>query len=428
VPSKRESEFHLAWVTVSYRSVFLSVIALCVVLAIGVYVVFPAQTKAQIDSVSGLMAGWFSKVGFGGSKPGKQTDLSGPQQAHFTNIDGTVRVKKSNSNTWVNADYSLALDKGDVVQTASEGMAKVVFADGTNYTVKQDSLIVIEENSTNAAQQTQVAVQVTTGTVDLATATYSQGSTSQVIVAGATATLAPETSAQVRNDPRTDQHEILVKKGSGEVTRNGEKVRLAEYEKVSFTAETRQLVKAKELAPPTLITPANMLSIFIGPNSRDVGFSWTPMSSATAYQVRVSRNPYFSSLVFEKKLNKTDFKLSGLGEGAYYWSVQSLDSQGRESVESERNRFTIIPKGAENVNLALELEPFVQHGHVIEVRGKTEVTARVMVNGEEVPVIGRDGSFHFFTPPMPNGENVITITAQNSRGGVNTQQKKIVIQ
>jgi len=127
-------------------------------------------------------------------------------------------VKKANSNTWVNADYSLPLDKGDVVQTSSEGMARVVFNDGTSYTIKQDSLIVIEENSANA-QQTQVAVNVTTGTVDLATGTYNQGSSSKVIVAGATASLAPESTAMVHNDPRADQHEILVKIGSGEVTR-----------------------------------------------------------------------------------------------------------------------------------------------------------------------------------------------------------------
>jgi len=30
--------------------------------------------------------------------------------------------------------------------------------------------------------------------------------------------------------------------------------------------------------------------------------------------------------------------------------------------------------------------------------------------------------------PLPTGENFITITAQNSQGGVNTQQKRIVIQ
>ena len=34
------------------------------------------------------------------------------------------------------ADYNVPLEKGDVVQTGSEGMAKIVFSDGTNYTVK----------------------------------------------------------------------------------------------------------------------------------------------------------------------------------------------------------------------------------------------------------------------------------------------------
>jgi hypothetical protein len=121
-------------------------------------------------------------------------------------------------------------------------------------------------------------------------------------------------------------------------------------------------------------------------------------------------------------------KVAALSEGPYYWMVQSIDNRGRESVESEKNRFTVIAKGPEKVVLALELDPFIQHGHVIEVKGKTESNARVMVNGHEVPVIGADGSFRFFTPPMPTGENIITVTAQNARGGVKTQQKKVVIQ
>jgi hypothetical protein len=50
------------------------------------------------------------------------------------------------------------------------------------------------------------------------------------------------------------------------------------------------------------------------------------------------------------------------------------------------------------------------------------------VNGREVPVVGGDGSFRYFTPPLPAGESLITITAQNAKGGVNTLQKKIVIQ
>ena len=202
------------------------------------------------------------------------------QQAHFTALDGTVRVKKGNSNTWVAADYHIPLEKGDVVQTGSEGMAKVVFNDGTSYTVKQDSLIVIEENSANDQQQTNVAVAVSTGTVDLSTATYSQGSKSQVIVAGATASLAPESAAQVRNDPKADQHEILMTKGTGEVTKGNETVKLANWEKVSFQGEHAHLEKAREIGPPTPIAPANMAPLFSnGAPTKDVEFSWTPMTS-----------------------------------------------------------------------------------------------------------------------------------------------------
>jgi hypothetical protein len=65
---------------------------------------------------------------------------------------------------------------------------------------------------------------------------------------------------------------------------------------------------------------------------------------------------------------------------------------------------------------------------VIEIKGKTDPSARVMVNGEEVPMVGGDGTFQYFTPALPQGENVITITAQNSKGGVNTQTKKVVVQ
>jgi hypothetical protein len=51
-----------------------------------------------------------------------------------------------------------------------------------------------------------------------------------------------------------------------------------------------------------------------------------------------------------------------------------------------------------------------------------------MVNGREVPMVTSDGTFHYFTPPLATGEAVITVTAQTSEGGVNTQQKKIIIQ
>jgi len=205
-------------------------------------------------------------------------------------------------------------------------------------------------------------------------------------------------------------------------------VRLTDYERVSFHSDASSMVTHMEIGPPTLIAPPNMMPMFFSGQPKGVEFTWTPMRNTVGYRLRISKNPFFSSTIFDKKVNGTDVQVSGLAEGAYYWEVQSVDAEGKESVESERNRFTLIPKGTEAVSMRLELDPFIQHGHVIEVRGRTESSARVMVNGREVALIATDGSFHYFTPPLPNGESVITITAQNASGGVNTQQKKVVIQ
>ena len=425
--ANRKSGIHVAWTTVTYRSVALLIMAALAVLFIVLRVAFPQFTENSLKAGEHAGSNLLERVA--GMAPVTGSGVLTAQQAHFTALDGTVRVKKGNGNSWVKGDYSIPLEKGDVVQTGSEGMAKVVFNDGTSYTVKQDSLIVIEENSANDQQQTNVAVAVSTGTVDLSTATYSQGSKSQVIVAGATASLAPESAAQVHNDPKADQHEILMKKGAGEVTRNGETVQLANWEKVSFQATETHMEKAKGTGPPTPISPANMAPIFTaGEKTKDVEFSWTAMANAVGYRLRISRNPYFSSTLVDKRVNTADVTVTSLGEGAYYWVVQSYEASGKESVESEKNRFTIIPKGKQTEAIDLELDPFIQHGHVIEVAGKTQVGARVMVNGREVPMISTDGTFHYFTPPLTTGVTVITVTAQTAQGGVNTQQKKIIIQ
>ena len=412
-------KIQIGWTTVTYRSVLLMILAVLSLFTIATYLVFPEPTKKVGNKMWDFTIAKLTNV--------QPKAPKGDQTANFTLIDGTVKVKKVNRNDWINADYQTPLEKGDVIQTSSEGLAKVVFPDGTSYNVKQDSLIVIEENSAND-QQTDVKVNLTSGTVDLSTGTYTQGSKSQVVVAGATASFSKDTAAIVHNDPKADEHKIMVTRGEGDVNRGNESEKITAYEQVSFKSDSPRMTKEKQIAPPTLISPANMLPIFIVDPKDPVQFSWSPVSQAVSYHLLVSRNPYFSSTVIDKRIGGSDTQIASLGEGAFYWEVQSEDINGQSSVESEKNRFTVIRKGPENVPIALELSPLVQHGHVIEIKGKTESTARVMVNGQEVPAVGSDGTFQYFTPPLPNGENLITITAQNTRGGVKTLQKKVVIQ
>jgi FecR protein len=429
VSNNNKPGVYVAWKTVTYRSVIMMMVGAVLILGAIVYAAFPKFTGSTVKAAGHFSAGLLERVA-GLAPPLKGPSAAVSQHASFTALDGTIRVRKANGNSWINADYNVPIEKGDVVQTGSEGMAKIVFSDGTNYTVKQDSLIVIEENSANEQQQTNVSVAVTTGTVDLTTSTYVQGSTSQVIVAGAKASLAPDSSAMVHNNPKDDQHEILVKRGGGEIERNGEVVHLSNWEKVSFQSESKTMERATEIGPPAPITPGNMMPVFIntGDKSKEVEFAWTPMANAAGYRLRISHNPYFSSLLMDRKMETSSVVVTGLPVGAYYWSIQSYDAAGKGSVESEKNRFTIVVRSKEKIDLALDIDPLTQHGHVIEVTGKTEVGARVMVNGREVPIVGDDGTFHYFTPPLPNGENLITVTAQNSKGGVNTHQEKLVIQ
>src|ERR1051326_7918424 len=140
----------IGWTTITYRSVIMAIVGVLVLLGIVLYVAFPNQVKELLNAAQNQMSKW------AGTPPPVQQIKAGPQQANFTAIEGTVRVKKATSNSWINAEQTTPLEKSDVVQTASDGIARINFADGSNYVVKPDSLIVIEENSMNNQQKTNV--------------------------------------------------------------------------------------------------------------------------------------------------------------------------------------------------------------------------------------------------------------------------------
>ena len=414
----KKGGIHVDWTTVSYRSVVLAVLAVIVAGTVACYFVFPDQFRPLFDKVEAAVKNWGPKDG------GAETPVGPSTQAHFTNIDGTVRVKKAVNGQWVKADYGLPLEQGDVVQTMSEGIAKIAFADGSTYVIQQDSLVTIEESTTNSVQQNKVSMRVVNGDITLNTGVLP--STQEVKIDETSTTPAQDSALQAHN--RGSVPEVMVTKGSANFKVGETTEKVEPFEKVAFNAENQTFIKKKEMKPPVLLAPADRMPIFVSAGSRSADLTWTPVEDISTYHVRVSRNPYFSSLEKEAHINGTTWKINGLDEGKYYWVVQSEDDDGHQSIESEKNEFTIVNKGAEGVSLALEIKTLIQHSHVIEIKGNTQPGARVMVNGEQVPGMALDGSFTYFTPPLPTGENLITITAQNEKGGVNTTTKKVVIQ
>ncbi len=405
----------IRWHTVRYRSVALAGIGLLAATGAILLILFPQWRTSLL--------GMFSD-----ESGADAVDTSATRQARFTNLDGGVRIRKANEVEWSAASFEMSLDKGDVVQTAADGVARIAFADGTLYVVKPNTLIVIEENSIpDDRAASRVAVQVTSGVVDLSTPPVT--GESRVLIADAEASIRNRSRAVVSNNPDTNQHQILVSRGGAEVRRGSERVELGEYEQASFGGAGSRLEKRDVVAPPALLTPANMAPVAVREGqTAEVEFTWSAVATADSYRLKISPSPIFATLAVDRTLRSTSVRLPSLREGDYYWTVTSVDSNRRESQESEPSQFSVIRQANEGEILLL-VDRYVQHGKVIEIIGRTEPGATVLVNNEPVFNVAPNGSFKHFTQPLPNtGPNRITITAQNSAGKLATLRQTITIQ
>jgi hypothetical protein len=414
------------WTTISYRTIaFYSTLGLMLVCLIC-YLIAPKYFSRKAASALRSLTAGIVKTGEKDVAPSKR-------EAHFVNIDGTVRVKKPQSPKWMNADYNTALERGDFVQTGSDGVARIIFADGTNYLLKANSLIVVEESGQDpVTRATHVAVQVTSGTVDLATGRFvAPGSTSQVSFSDAVASLGQESRAVVQNDPQKDVHQLTIDTGSANVTRGSTTLSLGQYEGVKFSSQQPGMIRQRVIAPPSLISPVNMaLTVVNDPRSTQIEFRWSAVPGAKEYHFMISPSGMFSNLIVDKKIEgSTSTEISGLDEGVYYWAVASIDAHGVESQPSIANRFNLVQQVSSGNEAFLEVTRIVQHGRVVEVVGRTAPGSTVIINNEQVFNIAPDGTFRHFTAPLASkGSNEITITAQDRHGNTKTIRKTVVIE
>jgi hypothetical protein len=410
------SRVEVYWHTVKYRTVALYVVVVAVILLSAMYLVFPETSASLLKHLSDAV----------GPKDGSVAAISA-KQARFVNLDGKVQVKKVNSVQWTSADYQITLDKGDLVQTGSEGVARIAFADGTTYTVKGDTLVTVEENIVAQDKATKVGVHISSGQVDLATGSWEvPGSKAEVSFENAVASLRENSRAAVRSDPTTQQQEITVASGSAELQRGSEHLDIAQWERASFVAGG-QITKSDVLAPPELAEPLNLAPIIVADPKRDpIHFSWKPVATARMYDFEASTTKMFTHTVTEKKTPGTSVDISGLDPGDYFWRVRAIDEKQNVSDASNPYKFTLVMQGKER-EMLLEVEGTELHGNVVEVTGRTEAGAALIVNGEQVADIRPDGRFHYFTQPMARGSHEIVITGQNRRGGTAIKRVDVVI-
>ncbi|MFB3126259.1 MAG: hypothetical protein ACE1Z8_02135 [Candidatus Acidiferrales bacterium] len=404
------------WTTVTYRSLLFVVLAL---LLAGVSIIILLRP--------GILEQVMAKLTSKGNDDTSAVEEAA--QARFINLDGTVRVKGRDSSQWVNADYRIPLEEGDIIQTGPQGIARITFIDGTTYVVKPNTLIVIEENIALKDRTTRVAVQVTSGAVDLSTGSWEPGSSSVIRFSDAEARMGQNTRAAVTSNPKTQVNEITVAEGSALVSRRDQSIQVGPYERASFRTPDDSLTKEQVLAPPTLLRPRNLEPIIsANPRQEVVRFTWSRVAQANRYRLRLSTSPLLTSTVLDRTVQSSSFRARGLQPGDYYWTVTAFDEKGQESQQSPQYRFSLFEQPASE-ELLLVIDNVVQHGRHIEIIGRTEAGAIVTINAEPVANVRPDGSFrHFIGPLASAGAHSITIVAQNRRGEVVTRKKTVVVQ
>lgn len=404
------------WRAVTYKTVIGYALLAIAIISGGLYLAKPDLYKVVIQKIS-------DKV----SDPEVEPLSADQKHAKFVNLDGKIEVKKVNSVQWVEADFRTSLDKGDQVKTGPDANARITFADGTIYTVKPDTLVTIEENSTENDRPSSVGIGISHGSVDLATPNFSSpDSKAAVSTEDANAQLHSNSRMAVKNDPEKKESEIVVSSGSAQVQRGAEKIDLAAFEKATIPSGGA-IQKSTVLAPPDLVEPLNLAPIISeNPRTSPVRFEWKPVPEAVSYTLRVSTTAMFTKTVKDATVKGTAVDITGLDPGDYFWSVTATDGKKQTSEVSEIFKFTLVAQG-KSQSMLLEIDATQLHGRVAEIVGRTEPGAALIVNGQSVPNVSPDGSFRHFTEPLDPGQHTISIIGSNRRGGTAMKQVSIVV-
>ncbi|MGB6484237.1 MAG: hypothetical protein WBE86_12200 [Candidatus Acidiferrales bacterium] len=404
------------WHTVTYRSVLLYITVVLVLLIAAGYLVFPDSFAGVIRHVSTALQPKDTSTA--------STDVRG---ARFVNLDGKVQIKRVNSVQWITADYQMSLEKGDLIQTGTDGVARLAFADGTTYTVQAQTLVTVEEIFVPQNSPSSVGVHISAGAVDLTTGSWQvPGSKAEVSFQDAVASLHENSHADVKTDPDTKQNEITVAAGAADVQRDGQQVQVSQWQRASFT-QGGPITKTNVLAPPGLVQPVNLQPIIV-PDAKhtSIRFEWQPVDTAREYELKISNTMMFTRVLADRQTTDTAVEVTGLDPGEYFWTVKAIDAKGASSEVADPFKFTLVEQDKEQ-SMQLDVDPPEFHGKVVEISGHTEPGSALLIDGEAVADIGSDGRFRYFTEPMTTGAHVIVITGQDRRGGTATKRIPIVV-
>lgn len=346
----------------------------------------------------------------------------GTQSAKFIDISGQVRVKKANGTDFVVADEKMPLAAGDTIQTLSNSVARVQFIDGSSYTIKPDTTLIIKDHELMDDKSTKVQVKVRVGTINLATNQQGPGSSNVVQTDAAEARIGENSEASVGTGDDGQQTDIRVTRGDAQIrTQTGETFQARTNERFEFEQSGKLARRSSLLGLPVLKYPENQQTVRLE-NAGAVRFEWNPVAQASSYAIELATSSTFDRDTIIKArdgLGSPSATFDRLPTGSYYWRVRA-DKKQEEGNYSDPFKFTIAGKTAKERSLTITgTRKTPMGGGTYLIEGRCEAGARVKVSGKPARVEA-DGSFRAIVT-LASGTRSILIEAEDQDGNVGRQ-------
>lgn len=323
-------------------------------------------------------------------------DLNIPKDAaRIVSFEGEVRLIRAQTRETILVTKETWVAAGDTIQTQSDGRAIVQMIDGSVYSVRPNSTVVVRD-STSILGGKNVRVRINDGQLNVRTNDQPADSKNIVELGDSENEVQPKTDASF-NTNGTNGGEIRISRGGVETTIGGDKTAIGENEYVSINGN-KLSAKEKLMAAPRAVSPDNNGQIVDSTgNGVNVTFTWldSEAGNAASYYLQVAKSPVFASdsiMVDRAALTTREFRLSGLLPGAYYWRLKATARSGQTTNWNEAWKFVVV-KGGGSITIDASdwaVEPV--GGNIYFISGRTQPGMVVRALGRSV-FAGPDGSF-----------------------------------
>jgi hypothetical protein len=364
----------------------------------------------------------YSRRTLGASAGGEQGDAS------FIFVEGDVSLQRAGRSTFEPARQREPLFEGDFVKAGRTGSAEIMFYDGTLYTIRPGSLFECRRPASSEVSGSQI--KMISGAINV----YTSASSSTVATDIATAAIDRDSRVSVDVAPG-DKTEVTSYRGKTTVSTSKESVTLEGREKVAAEGKTGTFT-AKVALPdsPQPALPADN-RIYDLKTGDQVELKWSKVNEAARYRLQISRSRLFVPDATEVDLDdrvQTTARVKVSKEGAYFWRVAAIESNGLTSDWSAVRRFKMVTEplragGGDSTPPELTVYPPQQMGNLFLVYGKTEPGSVVTVNAEPADV-EPDGSFKKTVTVERDGATVLVVKSVDASGNETVRRVRVFVE